>query len=54
MGYGCLESSQEAFHCFARLQAHKSIDVDELKRENEALKAKLAEAEAKAAAAIDA
>ena len=30
------------------------VDVDELKRENEALKAKLAEAEAKAAAAIDA
>ena len=30
------------------------LDVDALKAENEALKAKLAEAEAKAAAAIDA
>ena len=37
-----------------KVEDDEVVDVDELKRENEALKAKLAEAEAKAAAAIDA
>ena len=37
-----------------KVEDDEVVDVDALKRENEALKAKLAEAEAKAAAAIDA
>ena len=37
-----------------KVEDDEVVDVDELKRENEALKAKLAEAESKAAAAIDA